>query len=106
MTAADRDAAHRAAEAAARGSYGRLLAYLASRFRDVASAEDALAGAFLAALERWPRDGVPTNPDAWLLVAARRRLVDDARHAQVHTAETAERASFDPSPSLRQAGSG
>jgi predicted RNA polymerase sigma factor len=78
--------AHRAAELAARASYGRLLAYVAARSRDVAAAEDALGDAFAAALERWPRTGVPANPDAWLLVAARRRLVDAARRHGVAAA--------------------
>jgi RNA polymerase sigma-70 factor (ECF subfamily) len=78
--------ARRAADLAARTSYGRLLAYLAARARDVTAAEDALGDAFAAALERWPRDGVPRSPDAWLLVAARRRLVDAARRAGVATA--------------------
>jgi len=68
-----------AAEAAARGSYGRLLAWLAWQWRDVAAAEDALSDAFAAALERWPRDGVPDAPDAWLLTAAKRRLLMAAR---------------------------
>ena len=81
--------AHRAAELAARASYGRLLAYLASRARDVAAAEDALGDAFAAALETWPRVGVPDNPDAWLLVAARRRLVDRARHTGVEATAAA-----------------
>jgi len=80
---------HRAAELAARASYGRLLAYLAARARDVAAAEDALGDAFAAALETWPRVGVPDNPDAWLLVAARRRLVDRARHSGVEAAAAA-----------------
>ena len=75
---------HQAVEQAVRDSYSRLLAFLASRSHDVAAAEDALAGAFVAALESWPRTGVPEKPEAWLLVAARRRLIDDARHAQVH----------------------
>lgn len=73
----------RAAEVAARTSYGRLVAYLAARSRDVASAEDALDDAFVAALETWPRTGVPDNPEAWLLAVARRRLIDAARHASV-----------------------
>src|SRR5215472_3457103 len=72
----------RAIERAARESYGRLVAFLAARSRDVAAAEDALADAFHAALESWPRDGVPDKPEAWLLVAARRRLIDAARHAR------------------------
>jgi RNA polymerase sigma-70 factor (ECF subfamily) len=71
--------ARRAVEHAARESYGRLLAFLAARSRDVAAAEDALADAFHAALEHWPRDGVPDKPEAWLLTAARRRLLDEAR---------------------------
>ena len=68
-----------AAEAVARHSYGRLLAWLAWQWRDLAAAEDALAEAFATALERWPRDGVPAAPDAWLLSAARRRLLMAAR---------------------------
>jgi predicted RNA polymerase sigma factor len=84
-----RPGAHRAAEVAARASYGKLLAYLAVRSRDVPSAEDALGEAFVAALETWPRRGVPDNPEAWLLVAARRRLVDRTRHAAVEVAAEA-----------------
>ena len=76
-------ATHRAVEQAARESYGRLLAFLAARTRDVAVAEDALAEAFHAALEHWPCDGVPAQPEAWLLTAARRRLIDASRRAQV-----------------------
>jgi RNA polymerase sigma-70 factor, ECF subfamily len=69
----------RAAENAARTSYGRLLAHLARAWRDVAAAEDALAEAFAQALETWPTKGVPANPDAWLIVAARNRLRNGAR---------------------------
>jgi RNA polymerase sigma-70 factor (ECF subfamily) len=75
--------ARRAAELAARQSYGRLLAYLAARTRDVAAAEDALADAFHAALRTWPERGVPDVPDAWLLTAARRSLVSQHRREQV-----------------------
>ncbi|MCF6124499.1 RNA polymerase sigma factor [Mesorhizobium sp. M7A.F.Ca.CA.001.07.2.1] len=71
--------ARAAAEAAARQSYGKLVAWLAARTRDVAAAEDALADAFAAALERWPRTGVPEKPEAWLLAVARRRRVDAVR---------------------------
>ena len=56
--------ARRAVERAARESYGRLVAYLAARSRDVAAAEDALADAFRAALETWPEAGVPEKPEA------------------------------------------
>ncbi|MFI4968665.1 MAG: RNA polymerase sigma factor, partial [Lysobacterales bacterium] len=58
-------------------------AFLAARSHDLAAAEDALADAFHAALQSWPRDGIPGQPEAWLLTAARRRLLDAARHAQV-----------------------
>jgi RNA polymerase sigma-70 factor (ECF subfamily) len=68
-----------AAERVARESYGRLLAMLAARTRDVAAAEDALADAFAAALSAWPRGQVPDNPEAWLFAAARRKLIDAAR---------------------------
>jgi predicted RNA polymerase sigma factor len=77
------DAAHTAIESAARTSYGRLVALLAARSRDVAGAEDALSDAFLSALRTWPSDGVPANPDAWLLAAARRRMIDAGRREDV-----------------------
>ena len=71
-----------AAEAAARRSYGKLVAFLAARTRDVAGAEDALAEAFATALASWPERGVPDNPEAWLLTVARRKLIDEARQRQ------------------------
>jgi RNA polymerase sigma-70 factor, ECF subfamily len=75
-----------AAEAAARRSYGKLIAYLCARTRDVAGAEDALAEAFATALVDWPAGGVPKCPDAWLLAVARRKMIDAARHRQVGAA--------------------
>ncbi|WP_008310691.1 RNA polymerase sigma factor [Leptolyngbya sp. PCC 6406] len=75
--------ARRAAEMAVRSSYGRLVAYLASRTRDLAAAEDALGDAFLSALKTWPETGVPKNPESWLVVAARNRLIDGARRNRV-----------------------
>lgn len=78
--------ARRAAERVARESYGRLVAFLAARTRDVAGAEDALAEAFATALRMWPEDGVPSNPDAWLLTVARRRQTDAVRRRQTRTA--------------------
>jgi RNA polymerase sigma-70 factor (ECF subfamily) len=77
----------------ARESYGRLVAYLSSHTYDVASAEDALSNALVAALTTWPRDGVPQNPEAWLLTSARRSFIDLVRHRQV--AEASE-----PTPQL------
>jgi predicted RNA polymerase sigma factor len=59
-----------------RDSYGRLLAVLAAPTRDLAAAEDALADAFERALARWPDDGIPANPEGWLLTVARNRLRD------------------------------
>jgi RNA polymerase sigma-70 factor, ECF subfamily len=67
------------AERVARQSYGKLVAYLAARSRDVASAEDALSEAFATALRQWPRTGTPDNPEAWLLTVARRKQIDAAR---------------------------
>ncbi len=72
--------AQRAADRAARESYGRLLALLSARGGgDLAAAEDALGDAFAAALDHWPREGVPDRPEAWLLTAARRRMLDGHR---------------------------
>ncbi len=78
-----------AAEAVARRSRGKLVAYLAARWGDVAAAEDALSDAFAAALARWPREGCPENPEAWLLTVARRKLIDAARRQRedAHTDE-------------------
>lgn len=98
MGAAPHEAAGRAAERAARLSYGRLVAHLARAWRDVAAAEDALGDAFARALENWPRTGVPDNPDAWLLVAARRRLTDGARAAAVRRAAADTLAAVSPDP--------
>jgi RNA polymerase sigma-70 factor (ECF subfamily) len=67
------------ADAVARRSYGKLVAFLAARLRDVAAAEDALADAFASALAAWPASGVPANPEAWLLAVARRKAIDAAR---------------------------
>lgn len=78
------------AERLARESYGRLLALLAARTRDVAAAEDALSDAFAAALTAWPRVGAPDNPEAWLFAAAKRKLIDAARRARTAAEGEAE----------------
>jgi predicted RNA polymerase sigma factor len=83
MNVSDEESTHRTIERVARESYGRLVAYLSSHTRDVASAEDALGNALVAALTAWPRDGVPQNPEAWLLTAARRSFIDLVRHRRV-----------------------
>ena len=80
------ETARQAAEIAARQSYGKLVAFLAARSRDVAGAEDALADAFAMALARWPETGVPQHPEAWLLSVARRRATDQHRRRQTREA--------------------
>jgi predicted RNA polymerase sigma factor len=67
------------ADTVARRSYGKLIAFLAARTRDVAAAEDALSEAFASALTDWPRNGCPENPEAWLMTVARRKAIDVAR---------------------------
>jgi RNA polymerase sigma-70 factor (ECF subfamily) len=74
--------AARETEIVARRSYGKLVAYLSARSRDVAGAEDALSEAFAAALVDWPANGIPQSPEAWLLTVARRKAVDAARRRQ------------------------
>jgi RNA polymerase sigma-70 factor (ECF subfamily) len=72
-----------AAEAAARRSYGKLVAILAARTGDVAGGEDALSEAFATALSEWPARGAPANPEGWLLTVARRRMVDSVRRRRL-----------------------
>ena len=75
-------ATHDAIEAVARDSYGRLVAYIASRTGDIADAQDALSEALVSALKTWPNNGVPDKPEAWLLQVARNRLIDASRREQ------------------------
>ena len=70
------------AAAVARDAYGRLLAQLSARTGDIGGAEDALADAFARALQRWPADGIPDNPEAWLFTVARNRQRDHQRAHQ------------------------
>jgi predicted RNA polymerase sigma factor len=86
MNGGEQEDTYRTIERVARESYGRLVAYLSSHTRDVASAEDALSNSLVKALTTWPRDGVPQNPEAWLLTAARHSLIDLVRHQQVAVA--------------------
>jgi len=64
-----------------RAEHGRVLAALISQLGDFTLAEDALQDALVNALERWDADGMPRNPGAWLLTAARRRAIDRIRHS-------------------------
>jgi predicted RNA polymerase sigma factor len=71
--------ARNTADAVARRSYGKLVAFLGARTHDVAAAEDALSEAFASALTNWPQTGCPASPEAWLLTVARRKMIDLAR---------------------------
>src|SRR6202165_4216527 len=85
MTFPEGDAQARStADAVARRSYGKLVAFLAARTRDVAAAEDALSEAFAAALADWPLKGCPANPEGWLLTVARRKVIDMHRGRRRH----------------------
>ena len=79
MPREDDEPARATAEAVARHSYGKLVAFLAARTRDVAGAEDALSDAFAAALADWPTSGIPKSPEAWLLAVGRRKMIDADR---------------------------
>jgi predicted RNA polymerase sigma factor len=83
MSGSDEEKVQRTVERVARESYGRLVAYLSVHTQDLAGAEDALSEALLKALTVWPRDGVPQNPEAWLLMTARHSLIDFFRHQRV-----------------------
>lgn len=73
--------AHRAVHAVWRIESARLIAALARLVRDVGLAEDLAQEALVAALEQWPKTGVPDNPGAWLMAAAKRKAIDGFRHA-------------------------
>ena len=79
-----------------RDSYGRLLAVLAAPTRDIAAAEDALADALERALARWPDDGIPDNPDGWVLTVARNRLRDMWKSAAYRTTTVIDEISDAP----------
>jgi RNA polymerase sigma factor (sigma-70 family) len=68
--------AHRAVEAVWRIESSRLIAGLTRIVRDVGVAEDLAHDALVAALEQWPADGIPRNPGAWLMAAAKHRAID------------------------------
>jgi len=87
--------AHATAEEVARRSYGKLVAFLAARTRDVAGAEDALSEAFASALADWPKNGCPANPEAWLLTVARRKTIDALRGRQRHERAAEELRTMD-----------
>jgi RNA polymerase sigma factor (sigma-70 family) len=81
------DATRRAVEAVWRLEAAKVIAAVARLTRDVGVAEELAADALVAALEHWPRDGVPANPGAWLTTTAKRRALDWLRHRRVAAAE-------------------
>lgn len=70
-------------EQVVREEWGRLVALLLAQFRRLDLVEDAMGDAVEAASRTWPGDGVPDNPPAWLLTAARRRVLDRLRTEEV-----------------------
>jgi RNA polymerase sigma-70 factor, ECF subfamily len=79
-------------EAVFRQEYGRCVATLVRFLGDIDAAEEAVQDAFTVALVKWPSDGQPPNPGAWIVTTARNRAIDrlrresvrDSRHAQAH----------------------
>ncbi|KKK06395.1 RNA polymerase sigma factor [Micromonospora sp. HK10] len=82
--------ARRTVEAVWRMESGRVVAGLAGLVRDVGLAEELAQDALVAALEQWPRDGVPDNPGAWLMTVGKRRAVDLLRRRQTQQRTLAE----------------
>jgi RNA polymerase sigma factor (sigma-70 family) len=74
--------AHRAVEAVWRLESARIIAGLTRMVRDVGLAEELAQDALVAALEQWPKEGVPDNPGAWLMATAKRRAIDRLRRDQ------------------------
>ncbi|WP_045304209.1 RNA polymerase sigma factor [Saccharothrix sp. ST-888] len=79
VTASD---THRAIDAVWRIESARLIAGLTRIVRDLGLAEELAQDALVAALEQWPRDGIPRNPGAWLMTTAKRRAIDLLRRQQ------------------------
>lgn len=84
--------AHRAIEAIWRIESARVIAGLGRLARDIGLAEDLAQDALVAALERWPAEGVPERPGAWLMATARNRAIDRLRHGQLLTVKHQELA--------------
>src|SRR5689334_18786616 len=84
--------AHETIAATFRAESGRVLASLISALGDFTLAEDALQEALIIALERWPIDGIPQNPGAWITTTARRKAIDQLRRSVTLTRKTPELA--------------
>lgn len=83
MTGSEHQEVHDAIDAVWRIEQARLIAALARMTGDVGRAEDLAHDALVAALEQWPASGVPNKPGAWLMTAAKRRLIDQRRHGEM-----------------------
>jgi len=97
------DPIHRTIDAVWRMEAAKVVAVLARRTRDVGLAEDLAQDALVAALEQWPKSGVPDRPGAWLLAAARRRAIDALRREHAfdrRREEIAARFEAEPAPDL------
>jgi RNA polymerase sigma-70 factor (ECF subfamily) len=75
-----------------RAEHGRVVASLIRRLGDIDLAEDAVADALVTALERWPADGIPPNPGAWLTTTAGNKAIDRIRREKKRDAKYAEAA--------------
>ncbi len=83
-------ATHRTIEAIWRMESAKLIAVLTRLLRDVGRAEELAQDALVTALERWPIDGIPERPGAWLMTTARNRALDELRHAKLATRKAQE----------------
>src|SRR5262245_57987735 len=81
---------HHAIDAIWRIEQAKLIAGLARFTRDLSQAEELAQDALLAALEQWPKTGIPERPGAWLMTAAKNRAIDKARKAKLAQGKHAE----------------
>lgn len=84
--------------------WARVVAGLARRFNSLDIAEEAAAEAFAIAVERWPKDGVPPNPGAWLTTTAARKAIDRLRRERRHGGELEEARALSPADQTEPAG--
>jgi len=81
---------HRTIDAVWRLESARIIGAIARRVRDVGLAEELAQDALVAALEHWPRDGIPDNPAAWLMTTAKNRALDRLRQLNLHRVKQEE----------------
>jgi RNA polymerase sigma-70 factor (ECF subfamily) len=94
-----------AVEQVFREEWGRAVAILTRVLRDLELAEDAVQDAFATALERWPRDGEPRNPGAWIVTTARNRAIDRIRRDRLFRQKAEAIARLEAMPSEEEDGS-